>query len=224
MVAPEYGGDNVKRAEAGKYPDPLVAFPGHWAPLQMAFYNGDAVPGEVPRRRLHRLPRLLEPRPAAAEGLQRGLRALRREGHAARRPTRCSPPASRASPSSSSPKDAQYRPAGLAFGPDGSMYVSETEKGRVWRIFYTGEQGARHGGGQRRGAVAARQGVASARGRSRGSPPRPAAAAPAADTGPGREALPDRLRHLPHAGRQRRPRPAARAGGQQGRGRAAGHA
>ena len=46
MVAPEYGGDNQKRAEAGKYPDPLVAFPAHWAPLQMAFYGGDQFPAK----------------------------------------------------------------------------------------------------------------------------------------------------------------------------------
>ena len=37
MMAPEYGGDNNKQAEAGKYPEPLVTFPAHWAPLQMAF-------------------------------------------------------------------------------------------------------------------------------------------------------------------------------------------
>src|ERR1700722_13800033 len=35
MIAPEFGGDNKKQAETGKYDDPVVAFPGHWAPLQM---------------------------------------------------------------------------------------------------------------------------------------------------------------------------------------------
>ncbi len=37
-----------------------------------------------------------------------------------------------------SPADAVYRPMGLAQGPDGSLYVSDSEKGRVWRIIYSG--------------------------------------------------------------------------------------
>jgi len=35
-----------------------------------------------------------------------------------------------------SPNDAVYRPMGLAQGPDGSIYVSDSEEGRVWRIIY----------------------------------------------------------------------------------------
>ena len=30
----------------------------------------------------------------------------------------------------------EYRPVGLAVGPDGSLYVSDSQKGRVWRISY----------------------------------------------------------------------------------------
>ena len=37
------------------------------------------------------------------------------------------------------PNDAHYRPSGVAVGPDGSLYVCETQKGRVWRIIYTGD-------------------------------------------------------------------------------------
>ena len=36
--------------------------------------------------------------------------------------------------------DARYRPCGLAVGPDGSLYVGDSEKGRIWRIIYTGER------------------------------------------------------------------------------------
>ena len=34
-------------------------------------------------------------------------------------------------------KDAKYRPMGLAEGPDGSLYISDSKKGKIWRVFYT---------------------------------------------------------------------------------------
>jgi glucose/arabinose dehydrogenase len=37
MLAPEYGGDNVKQGPCGQKTQPVIAFPGHWAPLQLAF-------------------------------------------------------------------------------------------------------------------------------------------------------------------------------------------
>ncbi|HLZ86754.1 MAG TPA: c-type cytochrome, partial [Puia sp.] len=36
--------------------------------------------------------------------------------------------------------DAVFRPMGLAEGPDGSLYISESNKGRIWRIMYKGDK------------------------------------------------------------------------------------
>lgn len=36
--------------------------------------------------------------------------------------------------------DAKYRPMALAMGPDGSLYVGESEKGKIWRIMYKGDK------------------------------------------------------------------------------------
>jgi hypothetical protein len=36
--------------------------------------------------------------------------------------------------------DAVYRPMGLAEGPDGSLYISESNKGKIWRVIYRGEK------------------------------------------------------------------------------------
>ena len=36
--------------------------------------------------------------------------------------------------------DALYRPMGLAMGPDGSLYISDTEKGKIWKIMYKGDK------------------------------------------------------------------------------------
>jgi glucose/arabinose dehydrogenase len=34
------------------------------------------------------------------------------------------------------PGQAVARPGGLAVGPDGSLYIAEDAKGKIWRIMY----------------------------------------------------------------------------------------
>jgi mono/diheme cytochrome c family protein len=141
MVAPEYGGDNEKRAEAGKYPEPLVVFPAHWAPLQMAFYSGDQFPERYRGGAFvafhgswNRAP---QPQkgykvafvPFDAQGMPSGGYEVFADGFAGQDEV-------------ATPRDARFRPGGLAVGPDGSLYVADTERGRVWRIFHTGESAA----------------------------------------------------------------------------------
>jgi len=36
--------------------------------------------------------------------------------------------------------DALYRPMGLAEGPDGSLYISESNKGKIWRVMYRADK------------------------------------------------------------------------------------
>ena len=38
-----------------------------------------------------------------------------------------------------SPNDAAYRADGVAQAPDGSLYISDSQKGRIWRVLYTGK-------------------------------------------------------------------------------------
>lgn len=137
-VAPEYGGDGRKIDDSGRYPDPLVAFPAHWAPMQMAFYEGTQFPakyhggafvafhGSWNRAPLPQKGYNVVFVPFGPDGFPTGTYEVFADGFAGREEI-------------AHPGQARFRPNGLAVGPDGSLYVGDSQRGRVWRIFYTGE-------------------------------------------------------------------------------------
>ena len=43
VLAPEYGGDGRKVGRCAAAKNPVIAFPGHWAPLALAFHSGDGL-------------------------------------------------------------------------------------------------------------------------------------------------------------------------------------
>lgn len=138
MVAPEYGGDNHKRDTNADFDKPLIAFPAHWAPLQMCLYTGTQFPAKYKNGMFlafhgswNRAPR---PQagykvvfiPFDANGMPTGRWEDFAEGFPGVEYF-------------TNTRDARYRPCGVAVGPDGSLYIGETEKGRIWRVIYTGE-------------------------------------------------------------------------------------
>jgi len=138
MVAPEFGGDNFKRVDPDPYDKPVVAFPAHWAPIQMTLYNGTQFPEKYRGGAFvafhgswNRAPR---PQagyqvafvPFDAKGMPLGTYETFADGFAGKDVF-------------VNTGDARFRPAGVAVGPDGSLYISDTEKGRIWRVMYTGE-------------------------------------------------------------------------------------
>ena len=60
VLAPEYGGDGKKIGVCAQRRGPVAAFPGHWAPNDLLIYHGNKFPAGLSRRRLHRVPRLME--------------------------------------------------------------------------------------------------------------------------------------------------------------------
>ncbi|MBI2516180.1 MAG: c-type cytochrome [Opitutae bacterium] len=138
MVAPEFGGDNRKRDDNPLYGKPVIAFPAHWAPLQMTTYTGAQFPAHYRGGFFVALHGSWNRAPRS----QAGYKIVFVPCDDAGRPTGAYETFAdgfSGLDEFTDPGAARFRPGGVAVGPDGSLYVSETEKGRIWRILYTGE-------------------------------------------------------------------------------------
>jgi glucose/arabinose dehydrogenase/cytochrome c5 len=148
MFTPEYGGDNHKRDTSGKYDDPIIAFPGHWAPLQMCLYDGAQFPARYRNGMFLAFHGSWNRAPRPQAGYKVVFIPFNTQGM----PTGAYEDFAVGFPGKeyfTNTRDAKYRPCGVAVGPDGSLYISDTEKGRVWRVIYTGETAPRPGAAQR---------------------------------------------------------------------------
>jgi glucose/arabinose dehydrogenase/mono/diheme cytochrome c family protein len=160
MVGPEFGGNNRKRDANPAYDPPLIAFPGHWAPLQMTVYTGTQFPEKYRGGMFVAFHGSWNRAPRAQAGYKIAFVPFGRDGL----PTGDTAHGAGTYEDFATgfpgveyftdTHDARYRPSGVAVGPDGSLYVSETEKGRVWRIIYTGDTTPR---ARNRGVMAAPQ-------------------------------------------------------------------
>jgi glucose/arabinose dehydrogenase len=134
MLAPEYGGDGEKPAEDGRFPDPLRAFPAHWAPNDLLFADPEGYPDRFRRGAYIAFHGSWNrhPHPQAGykvvfvpfeDGHPSGESVVFADGFPGPGPVE-------------TPRDARYRPMGLAEGPDGALYVSDSVTGRIWKIVH----------------------------------------------------------------------------------------
>jgi glucose/arabinose dehydrogenase len=133
VTNPEYGGDGKKNDRCSGFTPPTVAFPGHWAPNDIAFYTGTQFPkayqggafvafhGSWNRAPLPQAGYNVTFVPFSGD--KPGKYEVYADGFAAKT-------------GFTNPNDAAARPCGLAVGPDGSLYVVDDTKGKVWRIVY----------------------------------------------------------------------------------------
>ena len=138
LMTPEYGGDGKKEGKGKELAQPLIGFPGHWAPNDLYFYQGNQFPARYKNGAFIAFHGSTNraPYPQAGyfvafvpfkNGAPTGDWEVFADGFAGVDPI-------------VNVRDAIYRPMGIAMGPDGSLYISETEKGKIWRVMYKGDK------------------------------------------------------------------------------------
>jgi glucose/arabinose dehydrogenase len=133
-----YGGDGKKVDRAAKFDKPLMGFPGHWAPMDVLFYQGAQFPERYKNGAFIAFHGSTDRSPYPQAGY-----------------IVCFVPFINGKPTAqyevfadgftgvdtvANTSDAKYRPMGLSVGPDGSLYISDSNKGKIWRVMYKGEK------------------------------------------------------------------------------------
>jgi len=137
VLAPEYGGDGEEVGRCSEFLDPAVAFPGHWAPNALHFYRGEHFPERYRGGAFIAFHGSWNRAPLPQQGYRVSFVPFENGAPAGDYETFADGFAG--TDSLESPSAAEYRPMGLAMGPNGELYISDSQKGRVWRVVYTGE-------------------------------------------------------------------------------------
>ena len=135
VLAPEYGGDGEMVERCENKMDPIMAFPGHIGPNDLLFYTGNMFPEKYQNGAFIAFHGSWNRAPEPQSGYfvvfvpfdgayPSGDWEIFADGFAG-------------VDTITSTRDAVYRPCGLAQGPDGSLFVVDSNKGKIWRIIYS---------------------------------------------------------------------------------------
>jgi glucose/arabinose dehydrogenase len=141
MLAPEYGGDSETPAEEGKYEDPIMAFPGHWAPNDLLFNNSpDSL--QFPEKYNNGAFIAFHGSWNRAPEPQQGYNVVfvPFNGDTPSGDYEVFADGFTGTDTLQSPGNAEHRPMGLSINKDGSLLISDSRRGKIWRIVYTGDQ------------------------------------------------------------------------------------
>ncbi len=133
ILAPEYGGDG-KKTGADSTINPVVAFPAHMAPNGLLFYTGDKFPAKYRNGAFIAFHGSWNRAPEPQEGFYVAFVPFENGKPSGKWEVFANGFSGGAAQTASG--RAKHRPCGLAQGPDGSIYVTDDEKGTIWKISY----------------------------------------------------------------------------------------
>jgi glucose/arabinose dehydrogenase len=140
VLAPEYGGDGKMPPPDGKYTTPVAGFTSHESPVDLQFYDGKQFPAKYRGGAFIAFqggsgPEML---PQGRSGYNVTFVPFDKAGKPGA-PEIFADNFAGPNPSDRNTGKAQFRPSGIAVAPDGSLYVVDTVKGRLWHIYYDGK-------------------------------------------------------------------------------------
>lgn len=135
VLAPEYGGDGRTEGLCAGKKGNVGSFPGHWAPNSLLFYSGAALPAKYKNGAFIVFHGAWNRAPLPLQGFKIVFQPLSRG--------RASGPFEVFVDGFYSVENNKYtdlggRPMGLTEGRNGELYLSDDQRGRIWRIQYTG--------------------------------------------------------------------------------------
>ncbi len=136
LLNPEYGGDGKTVGRCSQFTLPITAFPAHWAPVDLMFYDGTQFPAHYKGGAFIAFHGSWNRAPMPMDGYNvtfqpfsgdkpSGNFEIFANGFAGKSPLM-------------QPNDAEARADGVAQAPDGSLYISESQHGKIWRVIYRG--------------------------------------------------------------------------------------
>ena len=137
ILAPEYGGDGKTVGRCAQYKAPAATFPAHYAPVDLMSYTGSMLPAKYRSGLFVTMHGSWNRAPAEmlgynvmfqpfANGKPSGSYEIFADGFKGPKPVMA-------------PGEALARPNGTAQGPDGSLYITESNSGKTWRVIYRGD-------------------------------------------------------------------------------------
>ncbi len=124
VTAPEYGGDGKQADRCATVAKPVMAFPGHWAPMAIAFYRGTQFGPEYAGGMFFAWHGSWNRAPLPQEGYRVVFVPFKNGTPVGTYQTfatgRDGPTALRAS--------------GVAVAPDGALYISGDRNGKIWKV------------------------------------------------------------------------------------------
>jgi glucose/arabinose dehydrogenase len=124
VLAPEYGGDGQRVGRCSSAKDPVLAFPGHWAPMAIAFYPGDQFGPTYKSGLFVAFHGSWNRAPLPQEGYRLVFVPFAKGSPSGEYSTFAT---DQAGPTS-------LRASGVAVAPDGSLYISADQNGKIWRV------------------------------------------------------------------------------------------
>lgn len=131
VLAPEYGGNGETMGRCASARNPVAALPAHWAPNGLVMYEASQFPARYRGGAFIAFHGSWNRAPRPQGGYNVVFVPFARDSAGAHEVF-----ATGFAGDSVQPNGARHRPAGVAVGPDGSLYISDDRGGRIWRVFW----------------------------------------------------------------------------------------